>query len=117
MALSRKQKKAFLTAVVTAGVYLSFRYLLPLIFPFLAAYLMALLLQPSAAFLEKRLRISFRGRMIGVPIGMIGGVELILLSIFLVGLLAAGGRRFTEELEHFLEELPGRMEELSLLGQ
>ena len=26
---------------------------------------------------------SFRGRMIGVPIGMIGGVELILLSIFL----------------------------------
>ena len=117
MALSRKQKKAFLTAAVTAGVYLSFRYLLPLIFPFLAAYLMALLLQPSAAFLEKRLRISFRGRMIGVPIGMIGGVELILLSIFLVGLLAAGGRRFTEELEHFLEELPGRMEELSLLGQ
>ena len=96
---------------------MSFRYLLPLIFPFLAAYLMALLLQPSAAFLEKRLRISFRGRMIGVPIGMIGGVELILLSIFLVGLLAAGGRRFTEELEHFLEELPGRMEELSLLGQ
>ena len=117
MALSRKQKKAFLTVAVTAGVYLSFRYLLPLIFPFLAAYLMALLLQPSAAFLEKRLRISFRGRMIGVPIGMIGGVELILLSIFLVGLLAAGGRRFTEELEHFLEELPGRMEELSLLGQ
>ena len=117
MALSRKQKKAFLTAAVTAGVYLSFRYLLPLVFPFLAAYLMALLLQPSAAFLEKRLRISFRGRMIGVPIGMIGGVELILLSIFLVGLLAAGGRRFTEELEHFLEELPGRMEELSLLGQ
>ena len=117
MALSRKQKKAFLTAAVTAGVYLSFRYLLPLIFPFLAAYLMALLLQPSAAFLEKRLRISFRGRMIGVPIGMIGGVELILLSIFLVGLLVAGGRRFTEELEHFLEELPGRMEELSLLGQ
>lgn len=82
MALSRKQKKAFLTAAVTAGVYLSFRYLLPLIFPFLAAYLMALLLQPSAAFLEKRLRISFRGHMIGVPIGMIGGVELILLSIF-----------------------------------
>ena len=53
MALSRKQKKAFLTAAVTAGVYLSFRYLLPLVFPFLAAYLMALLLQPSAAFLEK----------------------------------------------------------------
>lgn len=116
MAFSRKQKKAFLTAAVTAGVYLSFRYLLPLVFPFLAAYLMALFLRPSAAFLEKRLRISFRGRTIGIPIGVIGGVELILLCILLFVLLAAGGRRFMEELEHFLEELPGRMEELSLLG-
>ena len=116
MAFSRKQKKAFLTAAVTAGVYLSFRYLLPLVFPFLAAYLMALFLRPSAAFLEKRLRISFRGRTIGIPIGVIGGVELILLCILLFVLLAAGGRRFMEELERFLEELPGRMEELSLLG-
>ena len=71
---------------------------------------------PSAAFLEKRLRISFRGRTIGIPIGVIGGVELILLCILLFVLLAAGGRRFMEELERFLEELPGRMEELSLLG-
>ena len=116
MSFSRKQKKAFLTAAVTAGVYLSFRYLLPLVFPFLAAYLMALFLRPSAAFLEKRLRISFRGRTIGIPIGVIGGVELILLCILLFVLLAAGGRRFMEELERFLEELPGRMEELSLLG-
>ena len=108
MAFSRKQKKAFLTAAVTAGVYLRF--------PFLAAYLMALFLRPSAAFLEKRLRISFRGRTIGIPIGVIGGVELILLCILLFVLLAAGGRRFMEELERFLEELPGRMEELSLLG-
>lgn len=83
MALSRKTEKAFLTAAVTAGVYLSFRYLLPLIFPFLAAYLMALLLQPSAAFLEKRLRISFRGRMIGVP-RYDRGRGAILLSIFLM---------------------------------
>ena len=112
MAFSRKQKKAFLTAAVTAGVYLSFRYLLPLVFPFLAAYLMALFLRPSAAFLEKRLRISFRGRTIGIPIGVIGGVELILLCILLFVLLAAGGRRFMEELERFLEELPGRMKKL-----
>ena len=117
MALSRKQKKAFLTAAVTAGVYFSFRYLLPLIFPFLAAYLMALFLRPSAAFLEKRLRISFRGRRIGVPIGVIGGVELVLLCLLLIGLLAAGGQRFIEELDRFVEELPGRMRELALLGQ
>ena len=117
MTLSRKQKKAFLTAAVTAGVYFSFRYLLPLIFPFLAAYLMALFLRPSAAFFEKRLRISFRGRMIGVPIGVIGGVELVVLCLLLTGLLTAGGQRFMEELEHFMEELPGRMRELARLGQ
>ena len=101
MTLSRKQKKAFLTAAVTAGVYLSFRYLLPLIFPFLAAYLMALFLRPSAAFFEKRLRISFRGRTIGIPIGVIGGVELVVLCLLLTGLLTA----------------PGRMRELARLGQ
>lgn len=117
MTLSRKQKKAFLTAAVTAGVYFSFRYLLPLIFPFLAAYLMALFLRPSAAFFEKRLRISFRGRMIGIPIGVIGSVELVVLCLLLTGLLTAGGQRFMEELEHFMEELPGRMRELARLGQ
>lgn len=114
MTFSNKQKKAGLTAAVTAAVYLSFRYLLPLVFPFLAAYLMALFLRPSAEFLEKRLRISVRGRTVGVSIGVIGGVELVLLCLLFAGLLAAGGRRFMEELDRFLKELPGRMEELAL---
>ena len=109
MAFSRKQKKAFLTAAVTAGVYLSFRYLLPLVFPFLAAYLMALFLRPSAAFLEKRLRISFRGRTIGIPIGVIGGVELILLCILLFVLL---GGQFEQSAERFLHLPAGRLGQL-----
>ena len=43
--IQQKTEKHF-TAAVTAGVYLSFRYLLPLVFPFLAAYLMALFSPP-----------------------------------------------------------------------
>ena len=53
--LTRKQKRALLTAGVSAGVYLSFKYLLPLFIPFIIAYVIALLLRPMAVWLERRL--------------------------------------------------------------
>ena len=68
-ALSRKQRRALLTAGVTAGVYFSFRFLLPLFLPFLCAYLIALILRPAAAFLERRLQFSIRGKRFAFPSG------------------------------------------------
>lgn len=67
----------------------SFRYPLPLIFPFLAAYLMALASSHRQHF-ETAYESPPRAHMIGV-LALIGGAwSWILLSIFLVGLLAAG---------------------------
>lgn len=40
--------------LVTAGVYLSFRYLLPIVYPFLLAYILIRLLYPVMRFLHKR---------------------------------------------------------------
>ena len=40
--LSKKQRKALVILSVTGGVYISFKYFLPLILPFAAAYLAAL---------------------------------------------------------------------------
>ena len=51
---SRKLKKTFLILGVTGAVYASFKYLLPLVIPFLIAYIFALLLRPSAIWLEKK---------------------------------------------------------------
>lgn len=54
------EKKQLLRAAYLAGVigavYLGFRYLLPLVWPFVLAYLAAGLLRPVAAFLAKRVK-------------------------------------------------------------
>lgn len=63
--------KWFLTiAVITIGVYLGFRYLLPLILPFIFAYFIAWIIRPVTDMLYRRLKIP---RIIG------GSCSLILL--------------------------------------
>lgn len=105
--LSRKQKKALVAAAVTCGVYLSFKYLLPLFLPFAAAYLIALFLRPTAAWLERRLRFRAFGRQFGVPIGVIGGAELLLMTALLGAAVFCGGRKLFEEANRIVNEVPG----------
>ena len=50
---SRKLKKIFLIAGITGAVYAGFQYLLPLVIPFLIAYMIALGLKPSAHWLRQ----------------------------------------------------------------
>jgi sporulation integral membrane protein YtvI len=57
-------------ALITAGVYLGFRYLLPLVFPFLVSYFLAWIIKPVAESLYHRFKIP---RIIG------GSFSLILL--------------------------------------
>lgn len=55
---SRKRLKGFLNVVLTSlGVYLGFRYILPLVLPFLFAYFLAWIIRPVTEFLFRRLRI------------------------------------------------------------
>jgi sporulation integral membrane protein YtvI len=63
--------KWFITiGVITACVYLGFRYLLPLIFPFLVAYFLAWIIRPVTELLNRRFKIP---RIVG------GAFSLILL--------------------------------------
>ncbi len=79
--LYKKQllRAAYFIAVV-GGVYLAFRYLLPLTWPFLLAYLAAMLLRPAAVFLTKKVRMS-------------AGISSILTAVLFFLLLAFGGYR------------------------
>lgn len=104
--LTKKQKKTLLTAGVTAAVYVSFKYFLPLFLPFLAAYIIALILRPSADFLERRLRITIKGKSRGVPIGFIGGVQLILILLLLGAGFFYGGRRLFMEANQLVNAIP-----------
>lgn len=56
--MGSRGKRALYIIGITAGVYLVFRYLLPLVIPFLIAYLGAGIMSPAVNFLEKKLRMK-----------------------------------------------------------
>lgn len=69
---SVSRKKRIVVYVVAAfAVFFAFRWCLPLVFPFVLAYLLAEFVSPAARFLKRRLHI---------PIG-IGGTVLLLLTL------------------------------------
>ena len=103
---SRKLKKTILILGVTGAVYLSFRYLLPLVIPFLIAYVFALSLRPSALWIEKRTRFTYKKRVISFPLALIGGIEIILFLIVFGIVLYFGGRKLFMEAKLLLKNLP-----------
>lgn len=94
---TKKQKRAIILVGVTGAVYLCFRYLLPLVTPFLIAYLIALGIRPAAKWARERFHL---------PEGVTAA--LILLACFALALLGifCCGRKFVEEAGNFLERLP-----------
>lgn len=68
-------------ALVTAGVCLFFRYLLPLLFPFLLAYVLIRLLYPVMNFLHDRLKLPRFLSHYGTLLAFLTGVTGILLVI------------------------------------
>ncbi len=103
---SRKLKKTLLILGVTGAVYLCFRYLLPLVIPFLIAYVFALSLRPTALWIEKKTRFIIKGRVISIPLAAIGGVEIIIFMIAFGILLYVGGRKLFMEARLLLQNLP-----------
>lgn len=75
--MQEQYKKLVRLAIIVGIVYLGFRFLLPLFFPFVLAYLVAVLLKKPVRFLWQRLRVR----------PAIGGA--VLLLVFLV--VAGGG--------------------------
>lgn len=52
--LTEKQRMALLVTGITAAVYVSLKYILPLVIPFLLAYWVALLVRPASRWLHKK---------------------------------------------------------------
>lgn len=102
----RKLKKILFICGITGAVYFGFRYLLPLVVPFLFAYGTAVCLWPSVRYFERRIRWTWRGKERHIPITLIGVIEL----LFLAGLLATGiylvVRELFEQVNRFLTLLP-----------
>ena len=82
--MQEQYKKLVRLAIIVGIVYLGFRFLLPLFFPFVLAYIIAVLLRKPVRFLWRRLRVK----------PAIGGA--LLLTLFL--LVAGGGIAYAVKL-------------------
>ena len=74
MKISDRGKRICYLIGITIGVYLSFRYLLPLVIPFFIAYLGANLISPIVGYMEKHWKVK---RVVGTIL-----VIVVFLGIF-----------------------------------
>ena len=106
----KKLKRILLIIGITGAVYGVFRYLLPLVVPFLLAWGLALMLRPTSVWLAKRCRmtVNIKGRekVLAVPVGIIGAAELMALVFFLSLALYLGSYKLCMETGMFLEQIP-----------
>ncbi len=95
--LTDKQTILLRTLTLTAVIYLVFKYLIPLILPFLVAILLSIPIRPAARFLYKKLHI---------PMGVAAGLVLAVgLGVVGVGFFFLG-RMATEQLLRLGQQLP-----------
>lgn len=99
----RRYQELWKLAAITLVVYLAFRFLLPLFFPFLFAYFLAWLIHRPVRFLARHLRICPTAG------------SFVLLALLLVGLCSAavcGVTALTGQITLLAERNPGYLEQL-----
>lgn len=102
----KKLKKTILILGITGAVYGVFRYLLPLIVPFLFAYLIAWMLKPSAKWMAGRCRVRVRGNYYGIPAGAVGAIELMGILAVIAVVIYFGGKKLLMEAGLLIEQIP-----------
>lgn len=102
----KKLKKTILILGITGAVYGVFRYLLPLIVPFLFAYLIAWMLKPSAKWVADRCRVQIRGKYYAVPAGAVGAIELMGILAVIAVVIYFGGKKLLMEAGLLIEQIP-----------
>lgn len=102
----KKLKKFFIIAGTTGAVYAGLKYLLPLVAPFLAGYVLALMLRPGARFLSYRLHLKIKGKERHLPVGISGGLELAFMAVLCGTALYRGLIRLSQEIRLFMIHFP-----------
>lgn len=111
---SKKLKKTLLIVGITGVVYVSFKYLLPLVIPFLIAYMIALTLQPSAVWAATKMRVKIKDKFYGIPVGLIGALELVLILVWISYIFYLIGKKLFVEAELLLDQLPLWIDQLDV---
>lgn len=111
--MDEKGKRILRIVGAAAGVYLVFKYILPLAAPFVFAAVAAVLLKPSAEKLAGKLRFEWRGRVFGAAPWAVAVAELTLVLGVLGAAAYAGGRRLCEQIMLFMERMPEWLAQLN----
>lgn len=99
---------------VTLAVYGVFRYMLPLVMPFLFACAAAVLLKPSACWISEKLQVRWRGKRFGIGAGAVGIVELVCVFLLLGLGVYMGSRKLYREMSLLSERFPYWIEKLDV---
>ncbi len=106
----KKLKKTFIYMGVTGAVYGGFRFLLPLVIPFLIAWGIAVLLRPSAAWISNHLRVRItirqKQRSFGVAVGAAGAAEFLMILTAVLIVFYCGIRKCAEEAVALSTQIP-----------
>ncbi len=95
--LTEKQKNSIKFIGITGIVYLSFKYLLPIVIPFLIAYFAARLMNPAVNWLHRHLKLK--------PVWGAVVTIIIVTSVFAVAVFFLS-QKFMEQLNIFMEKMP-----------
>lgn len=109
-----KVKRIVRITGVTLAVYGIFRYLLPLVMPFLFACVAAVLLKPSACWISDKLQVRWRGKQVGIGAGAVGIVELGIVFLVLGLGVYMGSRKLYREMSLLSERYPYWVEKLDV---
>lgn len=108
MGKPNKKLKTILRIIgITGAVYGVFRFLLPLVVPFLLAWATAILLRPSAWWIAGKCRVRAGNRWLGIPAGCAAILELTVLFVVLGWGMYLGFQKLCVEMTMFLEAVPG----------
>lgn len=104
--VSNFSKSMIALAILTMSTYLSIRFVLPLLTPFVVAAFLAILIEPAVKFLEKKLRMP---RGIGVFI-----VLLVLAGLLITG-VSVGVAEIAREVDELSRNLGGLSKTVALV--
>ncbi len=95
-------------ALITAGVYLGFRYLLPLVFPFLISYFLAWIIRPVAETLYRRFKIP---RLVGGALSLILLIGVFGTALFLlIKVLIRQAFELVKNIPIYLDIIAGKLD-------
>ena len=111
--MNEKEKRILKIAGAAAGVYLTFKYILPLAAPFVFAAVTAVILKPPAERLAGKLRFRWREHAFGAAPWAVAAFLLALVFGALGAAVYVGGRRLCEQIVLFMERMPEWLERLN----